>query len=101
MSCFCKKRDTTSGPNVNDTPRSFSDQPVMSLSGSDHKRSHSSPGRGSSREQKQEVRGILIRTGIRNVCGSHDPSNLLHGLKVGAETAMHREDLLIDNGSNG
>jgi len=29
---FCKNRETTSGPKVNDTPRSFSDQPVMSLS---------------------------------------------------------------------
>lgn len=44
MSCFCKKRVTTSGPNVNDTPRSFSDQPVMSLSGSDHNRSQRRPG---------------------------------------------------------
>jgi len=44
MSCFCKKRDTTSGPNVNDTPLSFSDHPVMSLSGSDHSRSQSKPG---------------------------------------------------------
>lgn len=46
ISCFCRNRDTTSGPKVNDTPLSFSDQPVMSLSGSDHKRSHSSPIRG-------------------------------------------------------
>ena len=43
MSCFCKNRETTSGPKVNDTPRSFSDQPVMSLSGSDHSKSHSRP----------------------------------------------------------
>lgn len=43
MSCFCKNLDTTSGPKVNDTPRSFSDQPVISLSGSDHRRSHRRP----------------------------------------------------------
>lgn len=43
MSCFCRKRDTTSGPNVNDTPRSFSDHPVISLSGSDHNKSQRSP----------------------------------------------------------
>jgi len=43
ISCFCKKRDTTSGPNVNDTPLSFSDHPVISLSGSDHSKSHSRP----------------------------------------------------------
>lgn len=43
ISCFCRNLDTTSGPNVKDTPRSFSDQPVMSLSGSDHSRSQSNP----------------------------------------------------------
>ena len=43
MSCFCKKRDTTSGPKVKETPLSFSDHPVMSLSGSDHNRSQSKP----------------------------------------------------------
>ena len=30
-------------PNVYDTPRSFSPQPVTSLSGSDHRRSHKRP----------------------------------------------------------
>lgn len=35
---------TTSAPKVKDTPRSFSPQPWTSLSGSDHSRSHSSPG---------------------------------------------------------
>ena len=45
MSCFCKNLETTSGPKVKDTPRSFSDHPVISLSGSDHSRSHNSPGR--------------------------------------------------------
>lgn len=43
ISCRWRKRATTSGPNVNETPRSFSLQPVMSLSGSDHSRSHSRP----------------------------------------------------------
>lgn len=46
ISCFCRNLDTTSGPKVKDTPRSFSDQPVISLSGSDHSRSHSRPGVG-------------------------------------------------------
>ena len=46
ISCFCKNRETTSGPNVKDTPRSFSLQPVMSLSGSDHSRSQSNPQSG-------------------------------------------------------
>lgn len=47
---------------------------------------------------------ILIgtkRTSIRNIRRSHDPSYLLHGLKVGAQTTMHGEDLLIDDGSDG
>ena len=43
MSCFCRNRDTTSGPKVKETPLSFSDHPVMSLSGSDHSRSQRSP----------------------------------------------------------
>ncbi len=34
---------TTSAPKVNETPRSFSDHPCTSLSGSDHSRSHSRP----------------------------------------------------------
>ena len=42
-SCFCKNFETTSGPNVNETPRSFSPQPVTSLSGSDHSKSQSKP----------------------------------------------------------
>ncbi len=46
MSCFCRNRETTSGPNVKETPRSFSLQPVISLSGSDHKRSHRRPQSG-------------------------------------------------------
>lgn len=45
MSCFCKNLETTSDPKVNDIPRSFSDQPVMSLSGSDHRRSQRRPGK--------------------------------------------------------
>ena len=42
-SCLFRNLLTTSAPNVNDTPRSFSPQPCTSLSGSDHSRSHSSP----------------------------------------------------------
>ena len=39
---------TISEPKVNDTPLSFSPQPCVSLSGSDHSRSHSSPVSGMS-----------------------------------------------------
>ena len=42
-SCRFKNLLTTSAPNVNETPRSFSPQPWTSLSGSDHKRSHRRP----------------------------------------------------------
>lgn len=38
----------TSAPNVKLTPRSFSPQPIVSLSGSDHNRSHSKPWSGTS-----------------------------------------------------
>lgn len=44
-SCLFKNLLTTSAPNVNETPLSFSPQPCTSLSGSDHSRSHSKPDR--------------------------------------------------------
>lgn len=42
-SCRLRNFATTSGPKVNETPRSFSPHPCTSLSGSDHRRSHSRP----------------------------------------------------------
>lgn len=33
--------------------------------------------------------------------GSHDSSDLLHGVEIGAQTTVHGEDLLIDDGGNG
>lgn len=44
-SCLFRNFTTTSAPNVNDTPRSFSPHPETSLSGSDHNKSHSKPER--------------------------------------------------------
>jgi len=38
---------------------------------------------------------------VRDVCGPHDPPDLLHGLEVGAEAAMAAEDLLVDYGRDG
>jgi len=35
------------------------------------------------------------------VCRSHDTANLLHGVEIRAETAVHSENLLINDGSNG
>lgn len=52
MSCFCRKRETTSGPKVKETPRSFSLHPVMSLSGSDHSKSHNRPQSGIYKSQR-------------------------------------------------
>lgn len=47
-SCLCRNLATISAPNVKETPRSFSPQPMVSLSGSDHRRSHSKPWSGTS-----------------------------------------------------
>ncbi len=47
-SCFWRKSETMSAPKVKDTPRSFSPQPVTSLSGSAHSRSHNNPVSGTS-----------------------------------------------------
>ena len=42
-SCRFRNFETTSAPNVKETPRSFSPQPCTSLSGSDQRRSHKRP----------------------------------------------------------
>ena len=42
-SCLLRNLLTTSAPNVNDTPLSFSPHPITSLSGSDHNKSHNKP----------------------------------------------------------
>ena len=39
-------------------------------------------------------------TRVRDICGPHDPSDLLHALQVGAEAAVAAEDLLVHNSSN-
>jgi hypothetical protein len=59
-SCFWRNFVTTSGPNVNDTPRSLSPQPVMSLSGSDQSRSQSSPTDLVNNENVQPVSGTSV-----------------------------------------
>ena len=41
------------------------------------------------------------RTSIGDIRRSHDPPYLLHGLEVGAQTTMHSEDFLVDDGSDG
>lgn len=32
--------------------------------------------------------------------GAHDTANLLHRVQIGAETSVHGEDLLVNNGGN-
>ena len=40
-------------------------------------------------------------TCVRDVSGPHDPSDLLHALEVGTESAVAAENLLIHNGGDG
>lgn len=40
-------------------------------------------------------------TGVGNVGGPHHPPDLLHALQVWAQTAVHGEDLLVDNSGDG
>lgn len=42
-----------------------------------------------------------MRTGIGHICGSHHPPYLLHRLQVRTQSSMHRENLLVDDGSDG
>src|SRR5579862_7614241 len=77
MSCFWRNRDTTSGPNVKETPLSFSDQPVMSLSGSDQSRSHSNPDilvLLSWREEGVPVSGTSVGRMTRLICSMEERS---------------------------
>jgi len=38
---------------------------------------------------------------LTHIGGSHHAPNLLHGVEIWAETAVHGEDLLVDDGGNG
>ena len=58
---------TTSAPKVKETPRSFSPQPCTSLSGSDHNRSHSRPGRRTGRRGKQFKEELGLTTVGRRI----------------------------------
>jgi len=44
---------------------------------------------------------VAEKPGVRDVSGSHDPTDLLHGLEIGTETAVAAEDLLVDYGGDG
>lgn len=41
------------------------------------------------------------RGGKTYICGAHDTANLLHRVEIGAQTTVHGEDLLVNDGSNG
>lgn len=45
--------------------------------------------------------GVCLRTCVWDVCGPHDTPDLVHALQVGTEPAVHGEDLLVDDSSNG
>lgn len=53
-SCLLRNCTTMSSPNVKETPRSFSPQPMISRSGSDHRRSQSRPAKQPPPPQRQE-----------------------------------------------
>ena len=38
---------------------------------------------------------------VRNIGGSHDPSDLLHALEIRTQTSVATEDLLVHNGGDG
>jgi hypothetical protein len=44
---------------------------------------------------------IAKKTAVGDISRTHHPADLLHRVKVGAETAVHCEDLLVNDGSNG
>lgn len=86
MSCLCKNLATTSAPNVNETPRSFSPQPSTSLSGSAHSRSHNKPWSGTS------VGRITLR-----ICSIDCRSGERPGEKINRHQASHFVWFLLSN----
>jgi hypothetical protein len=68
----------------------------MSLSGSDQSKSQRRPQSGIwavSRDDDQRK-----NTHVR---GTHDAADLLHGVEVRTQAAVHGKDLLVDDGGNG
>lgn len=66
VKCEGSWRSLTSAPKVTLTPRSFSPQPIKSLSGSDHSRSHMSPWSGTSLGRgSRRIWSIATRSGLK------------------------------------
>ena len=42
----------------------------------------------------------MLAVGVSYISGAHDATDLLHGVQIGAETAVHGENLLVNNGGN-
>lgn len=47
------------------------------------------------------VQGSGQRTSVGNIGWPHDLANLVHILQIRGETAVHGENLFVDDGSNG
>lgn len=50
---------------------------------------------------QQESQCALEREGRAYVSWSHDTADLLHGVQIGTQTAVHGEDLLVNDGCDG
>mmetsp|Transcript_59058 Transcript_59058/g.156806 ORF Transcript_59058/g.156806 Transcript_59058/m.156806 type:complete len:200 (+) Transcript_59058:690-1289(+) len=98
-SCLRLNFSTISAPNVNETPRSLSAQPlssnyIMRLN-LEKKSRIPDVGVGVSPEN------IAKKTSVRNISRSQNSANLLHRVQIGRQSTMDAEDLVINDGSNG
>ena len=102
MSCLAKNLETISGPKVKDTPLSFSPQPFVSLSGSDHNRSQSKPVASLAVNVIVQYTWEWCRlTLIWNICWPHDSPDLLHRLHVWREPCTQHSHVTRLSDSNG
>ena len=82
-SCLLRNFETISGPNVKDTPRSFSPQPLVSLSGSDHNRSHKRPWSGTSvGRMMRRICSIACRSGDKPVFDRKKSQKVKHHMFI-------------------
>jgi len=78
----------------------------MSLSGSDHSKSHSKPVKWGGvsdfgANKKWEGQNGWALTSIGYVRGTHDTTYLFHTLEIRAEAPVHGEDLLVNDRGDG
>jgi hypothetical protein len=73
----------------------------MSLSGSDHRRSHRRPQSGIyAKVSMAPSQGRDWSCRATHISRAHDAPDLLHRVQVRAQTAVHGEDLLVDDSGN-